>query len=291
MMGEGPAMRSQSEQSSLRRDNEKAAPVESEMAENELVEEESGENETGGLSEPIVITSIADLLDGLEEQPEAGVSWYRGHTKSSHSLVPSIGRDYQPTDAELTLVKRFKQNAYPFLDSPPEKEWEWLFLMQHHGVPTRLLDWTESPLVALWFSLERRNDDQDACVWELQPIELNRIASIHPKFHLDIPLFGQDSELDNYLPSVLETTAAKNTPAAGIAPRQFSRVVAQMGSFTVTHKEHLSLEASAGQCLRQFVIPAPSKEAIRKELELLCVTRLSVFPELQNVAAQAQIGL
>ena len=72
--------------------------------------------------------------------------WFRGHSKASFNLLPSLARDPKALERESLLSKRFKQNAYPFRQTPPQSEWEWLFLMQHFGIPTRLLDWTESPL-------------------------------------------------------------------------------------------------------------------------------------------------
>lgn len=240
------------------------------------------------------IHGVADLIDALKSQSSDEVFWYRGHTDVSHKLIPSLARPPCRVDGELTLLKRFQQNAYPFLKWKPDNEWDWLFLMQHHGVPTRLLDWSESPLIALWFAMDlpsNPNDDGiDACIWALRPIELNLRANLAPKYQHDIPLFGQDKELDNYLPTDLATTISKNTPAAGIASRQFSRVVAQMGSFTITHKDQVPLE-DLGKVLTRFVIPANAKEAVRRELLHLRITRLSVFPELANVTEIAQEGL
>jgi hypothetical protein len=192
----------------------------------------------------------------------------------------------------MTLIKRFKQNAYPFLEAPPRDPWDWLFLMQHHEAPTRLLDWSDSPLTALWFAVSKREKDppKDGCVWALRPINLNVEARLKPKYALDIPLFGQDPELDNYLPDRLDSMQA-NTPAAGIASRQFSRVVAQMGSFTVTGKEQIALEHIGSECLTKYLIPAAAKQGLREELAALKVSRLTIFPELSNVAKLAQEGL
>jgi hypothetical protein len=244
--------------------------------------------------ESLEVRSVADLVAALSSRPEGETVWYRGHSDASHELIPSLARGPRNVDAEQTLLKRFKQNAYPFLKVVPESEWEWLFLMQHHGVPTRLLDWSDSPLVALWFAMDRtnENDDGDACVWALRPLELNILANLAPDYAVDIPLFGQDEDLNNYLPyTVMSNKMVKLKPAAGIAPRQFSRVVAQMGSFTITHKEQNPLEIVVPSCLTRYVIPKDSKSDLRRELRYLRMTRLSVFPELSNVSELAQEGL
>jgi hypothetical protein len=239
------------------------------------------------------IASVDDLLEVLRLHP-AEIAWFRGHTNAAWTLLPSIARPPKSVNLELTVLKKFKQNAYPFLTSPPATEWEWLFLMQHYGAPTRLLDWTDSPLLGLYFAVEHEADDQhDGCVWSLFPHKLNTIARLVPAHPLDIPLFGQDEDLDNYLPTRVHLSPGlqSNTPAAAIAPRQFERMVAQMGSFTITQKDQTPLEELDGDHLIQYLVPADRKSAIRDELRYLRITRLTVFPELENVALVAQEGL
>lgn len=244
--------------------------------------------------ESVTIESVADLLERLRPHAtEKPIEWYRGHSDIDFRLLPTIARPPCNVEAEETLIKRFKQNAFPFLDGPPAGPWEWLFLMQHHGAPTRLLDWSDSPLTALWFAIAAArpgDEEQDACMWALRPIELNVEARLRPPYHLDIPLFGEDKELDNYLPDHLQTMTA-NTPAAGIASRQFSRVVAQMGSFTVTGRDQIPLEDIQGNFLTRYVIPAATRSRFREELLAMRITRLTIFPELSNVALLAQEGL
>ena len=257
--------------------------------------QDNPETPTTGSSrfECITISSVADLLEDLGGRPDNRIEWYRGHSDVTYRLLPSLARPPRSVEAEETLMKRFKQNAYPFLDGSPFDDWEWLFLMQHHGAPTRLLDWSDSPLTGLWFAVGdsgQESEDGDGCLWALRPIDLNVEARLVPSYHLDIPLFGQDQELDNYLPDRLSTMQA-NTPAAGIASRQFRRVVAQMGSFTITHRDQIALEDMPGGFLTRYLIPAAAKPAVRRELLALRVTRLSVFPELANVAVLAQEGL
>ncbi len=146
---------------------------------------------------PPDLSSVADLLTALRTSfTDDDAVWYRGHGDATWQLVPSLARPPHTVDAERTLVKRFKQNAFRFLSSAPPDEWAWLFLMQHHGVPTRLLDWTESPLVGLWFAVANPDrDNVDGCLWALQPLKLNEIARFKPAFPKDIPFFGEDDEL------------------------------------------------------------------------------------------------
>src|SRR5262245_49355448 len=103
------------------------------------------------------INNVAELLAQLAQLSAAvpnEIVWFRGHGNVAHTLLPSIARHANGLAREEMLLKRFKQNAFPFTHRPPQEEWDWLFLMQHFGVPTRLLDWTESPLVGLYFAVE-----------------------------------------------------------------------------------------------------------------------------------------
>ena len=192
---------------------------------------------------------------------------------------------------EVVFLKRFKQNAVPLIDSIPIDEADWLFLMQHHRVPTRLLDWTESPLVALYFAVaERKHDSEDAALWCLSPHSLNQLAGIRMDSSEDIPCFGHEDELDAYLPSRASgIKTASPTPVALIAPRPFRRLHVQQGVFTLFHRNTTALEEltnSNGKKthVRKLLIPSAAKPKLRKELDLLQFDRLALFPELENVA-------
>src|SRR5438093_8588354 len=90
---------------------------------------------------------------------------FRGVGDVKHTLIPKIGRTetwrnfgpgtqgiYSP-DFETKYTERFKREARPHIGIEPASDMDWLSIAQHHGLPTRLLDWTESPLVAAYFAL------------------------------------------------------------------------------------------------------------------------------------------
>ena len=87
------------------------------------------------------VSTVGQLVKALESQTDAATPiWFRGQAKASWTLLPSLARSPKTAKAESALIKRFKQNAMPHLSGRPASEWEWMFLMQHYRLPTRLLD-------------------------------------------------------------------------------------------------------------------------------------------------------
>lgn len=245
--------------------------------------------------------SIGVLLEKLGAvYKNKSAVWFRGQAVAKWKLQPSIMRPPHSSDDEVVLLKKFKQNAVPLIDAVPTGEAEWLFLMQHHSVPTRLLDWTESPLVALYFAVAEAKDakhrNKDAALWCLYPHVLNELAGIRMQPAHDIPSFGHEQYLDDYLPSrTAGITTASKYPVALIAPRPFRRLHVQQGVFTLFHRNLTPLEelkdekTGKQQHIVKFLIPAAAKSKLRRELLLLQIDRLALFPELENVAARIAI--
>lgn len=235
------------------------------------------------------IKSIGELVAILKSSPKSPV-WFRGQGRFGWVLSPSVARNKKTAGAESALIKRFKQNALPHTSDRPATEWEWMFLMQHYRLPTRLLDWTESPLAALYFAIEEpKHKNHDAALWCLDPVALNKHASIRFSSSIEIPAFDYDEVLNGYLPSqVAGETTAELKPIAAIAARNSPRISAQLGTFTITHRTHTNIEdVQDANHVWRIKIPNKRKDALLAELACLRISRLTLFPELDSVAADA----
>lgn len=235
------------------------------------------------------IGSVAEYLNELKKRKKLSQPiWYRGQEVADWHLEPTISRANGGITAEPTLITRFKQNALSLLEQQPKTEWEWLFVMRHHGIPTRLLDWSESPLVALYFSV-CSEPNSDGSIWMLLPIALNMEANIQQIHPSEIPGFDDDPVLNNYLPSTLAQEQRSSLfPAAAIASRNTRRIQAQHGVFTISHRDKTFIEEIGNKRhVWRIIIPKNKKNNIMNELSFLNIDKLSLFPELDNVAKHA----
>lgn len=187
------------------------------------------------------INSVEELIIalGIDLESYSGSTWYRGQADSDWPLLPGYMR-LTSSISERTLLAKFRQSAALLIDTAPKDSFDWLFLMQHFGVPTRLLDWSESPLVGLYFAVEgyALHTDSDAALWLLRPAELNKNAGIRSKEEADyIPSF-EDDELKGYsVDSVYNNRVRDLFPVATIATGNNARIQAQLGVFTIHHSE------------------------------------------------------
>lgn len=237
------------------------------------------------------VTSVGNLVESLRRHINAyeGPVWFRGQSKVDWPLVPKLLRVTSPNPSEAFLINRFKQNATLLLSLPPKNDFEWIFLMQHHSMQTRLLDWTESPLVALYFAV-LENELIDGALWVLLPTVLNNMSNYRPEYQHEVPSF-EDELLQNYLP---ETIAREHRsmlfPMAAIAPRNNSRMQAQQGVFTISHRGNTPIEdvgapGAARDHVWRYIIPSSVKDVIRHDLRLLGFSMFQLFPELDSLAS------
>lgn len=230
------------------------------------------------------IKSLTDLVVALRADLKGYTDpvWYRGHGIQSWKLVPGFHR-LKNHASENDLINKFRQNANLLVEQTPKSEFDWLFVMQHYGVPTRLLDWTESPLVGLYFAVTE-HPRANGTLWVLKPIELNKQTTAKPDDAKYIPSF-EDDALKTYSTIAVEKGNLKGIlPVAVIATRNNDRIQAQLGAFTISHSDKTPIEDIGNKKhVLKYTIPAAAKAKIQADLRLLGFTKFQVFPELASI--------
>lgn len=233
--------------------------------------------------------------------------WYRGIGNSAYKLTPSLFRHPEiaamtPLDLEQKLLVRFRQRSIPYLTHRLEDDWELLFLMQHHGVPTRLLDWTENPYIALYFALVSCQKDTatglypDCCVWSLDPVAWNRAVLDYLSFE-DGVLVPSDERINGHRPGVKGALLNKK-PVAMYGSYNSPRIVAQRGAFTIFGSDVQPMEAVqaaaaakiTGDVLSRMVVPGAVVPAMIKALTAIGYTDSVIFPDLDGLAREMKRG-
>lgn len=203
--------------------------------------------------------------------------WFRGQKDASWHLIPGQYR-YSIINAD-EIRSEFILKASSLLVSLPASGWEWYFIMQHYGLPTRLLDWTTGSLIALHFALCQETGSQDAAVWALDPWSLNKWSTGKPDL-----LLASDKQSAKYLPPMYSDTCVPARPVAIVPPYNTSRITVQRGAFTVhgSSKDPLNVQFSAR--LARLVIPSDSAHRIRRDLRSAGISEFTLFPELDGLS-------
>jgi hypothetical protein len=199
--------------------------------------------------------------------------------------MPGLGRiDKIPEEIENRLYYDFIGYGGHLL--PPNRNtWDVIFLMQHHGVPTRLLDWTENFSVALYFALKDSKLNKSAAIWLLDPYSLNisscdldeidYLESSYPEGYVKYFLDDDFKKLQANFPKTVVAIQA-NPPNA--------RIVAQKGAFTIHNNLEKPLEELFPECLKKIVIEPDLFKAARKFLTMSGISEFTLFPDLDGLA-------
>ena len=244
----------------------------------------------------IEATSIATLIKASEELFSSTKSrwWFRGQRDSNWDLLPSVQRDYS-AQQERYMANLFYTAAHSrYPNCPPAEDYgAWLALMQHHGLPTRLLDWSHSLLVAAYFAtkypfdMEEVRSPTDAAVWALEPHDLNLSQGYEPVY----PPLNAAGVVPLVRPA-LKGGDSGEIKVLAVAPMESdAKISAQQGAFTVHVSDQPLDKIAAGQLwLRKIVIPASAVADIALELDVLGVKLSGVFPDLHHLAREIRKG-
>lgn len=222
------------------------------------------------------IESLSDFINKIEILKNKSESsgnhsefLFRGQ-RSDQKLCPKLVRlnlNGEIKNIEKLMLNEFKKSSLPLADFEPKDNWDLLALAQHHGLPTRLLDWTYSALVALWFAVHKPPKDNNCgVVWVLRP---------------DISDFRDTEKFDDPL---------KNKVTKIFRSRIISkRISAQAGVFTVhrisSDGKIVPLECVAGfrEKLIKLNIPPENFVPIRKSLKMMGVNHSTIFPDIDGL--------
>lgn len=266
-----------------------------------------------------IATKIANEVDDI---------WFRGHACASYRLVPSALRNTVPlTDSRGNKVEdgqilnseggyvsavspenmfyEFKSRAFPFLNREPSNDFEWMFLMQHYGLPTRLLDWTTNALVALFFAIEsnptsdeERNynlspserflEDDEFCsegasVFAMNPSELNNLTVLSPS---KIYICEEADKWSNYFDPMSKGGLDNFLPIAVQSSHIDTRIRSQSGHFTLHGANIWELDYydNIRSILHKIFIPYEVVPQMLRDLQALGITESFIYPGLESLS-------
>lgn len=244
---------------------------------------------------------VAVSLDLHASLPPGAYLWYRGLGCASFELLPKIVRDKKTPDQvyerEARLLTRFRQRSMAYWPSGyPQNEWEHLFAMQHYGLPTRLLDWSENLFIAAYFALAATGEhghQVGSCVpviWCIDPVRWNRTAPALSEFGDSIGvLTTADEDLRGYSPLAKDTQRRGKFPVAMYGSHNSDRIVAQRGTFMVWGADVRSLEdfakSQSNATLWRITLKGNPVQ-LAAHLQALGFSETMIFPELPSLATE-----
>jgi len=244
---------------------------------------------------------VKTLTDSWNEKP-----WFRGQSDARDDLKPSLYRKERDEETEYELRWEFRRRhrLFPMIHVPTGR-WERYFMMQHYGMPTRLLDWTEGALLALYFALRTSNSRHDAAVWVLDPFWLlghvvktsNFLPKGDPDYkftreYMPAPTDKRTKWIRSYLSRSFPRTPTKLPPfPAPLQPPHIDRrIAAQLSAFTIHGSRKRGLEDIARTVpdarLAAIRIPKANVKKIRYHLAVAGVVETTVFPDLEGLGRE-----
>ena len=212
------------------------------------------------------ITSFRELLNAIEETSRGSV--FRGQENAEWKLIPQIGRvyHYKPKIVkeinplrvyaeEVVAFEDFKRRATPYVTHVPSDDWQWLTLARHQGLPTRLLDWTDNPLVAAFFACFD-NYKQDSAIFVLDRKDVNLVVKSDNPFQINEPKLFEPHHLT-------------------------SRITAQAGVFTIHCEPHIEFGENF---VKKWVISKKCQINIGVQLENFGINYSTLFPGLDGLS-------
>jgi hypothetical protein len=214
---------------------------------------------------------------------------FRGRNDAAEDLSTSLQRLGGDAALEGHLLRNFRKYARREAE-PSDSVWNWLALAQHHGLPTRLLDWTYSPFVALHFATaDVKRYELDAVVWMVDYVGAQREAPEPLRAAL------RDEGMDVFTAELLDRVAPGRRELEQLGdfvvflepPSINPRIVNQYALFSLMSRADARLDdwlADRPELARKVIVPARLKWEIRDKLDQANVTERVLFPGLDGLS-------
>ena len=226
------------------------------------------------------VRTIEDFYEFLKTHTETeDYLIFRGVRNSKFKLIPSVGRLKTKKETcldvkeERLILDIFRHRAYPFIKDYNDDNLELLSIGQHHGLPTRLLDWTKNPLIAAYFAVEepfeqetdeqkkdeQKKDEQEtdySCIYIYTAETPVKLSEVFDPFDI--------KEVKRYIPKHWD-----------------KRIIAQGGLFTVHPEPHIPWEPPN---LKIILIHKDVRKEIKKTLNKLGVNPSTVYSDIDGIA-------
>jgi hypothetical protein len=205
------------------------------------------------------ISSFSELHDYVESFGRRVVV-YRGQKSLDWDLSPGVGRiklrSSESEKEEKTMLRLFQEQAIRHLAFSPENDYEWLAIAQHHGMPTRLLDWSRNPLVAAYFAVEEEYDG-DSVVYAFRNNEYTDLRKYPDPFKI--------ANVKRFIPRHVT-----------------SRITAQAGLFTIHPAP--AIDSRNKQGVTKMIIRGGFRKKLKSILYKYGIHRANLFPDLDGLS-------
>ncbi|MBI3810841.1 MAG: FRG domain-containing protein [Nitrospirae bacterium] len=225
--------------------------------------------------------------------------WFRGEDSSRYRnpLRPSIYRPPRPAieheareNEDETRIEFSRRGHSLVIERTPENELDWYILMRHNEVPTRLLDWTEASLIALFFAVRDRgransdNRTESAAVWVLDPEWLNK--KVIGKYEFVLP---SDPIINKYLPEPRKRKPRGLLPIAILPRYPIRQMLSQRSTFTIQGAPNgfdLIRSRRGERRIAKIVVRKSSFGDILNDLSSCGIDEATLFPTLTGLGKE-----
>ncbi len=242
--------------------------------------------EAKSLIEYLYNVNLIEKEYGIDKwRPKMDHIWFRGVTNAdNHHLIPTIYREPIESKSEREINRDFKLQSRPFTKSQALNDLELLFIGRHHGLPTRLLDWSAGSLISLYFAVHEYKEPTDGMVWLLRPRKFNKLT-INLK---SIPSEHENKKIFN---NYLKLPIKQALPMAIRSSFITERIISQKGFFTIHGSENISIESiqkanKKTTFLKSVRIPFNNKVEILNQLAKAGISQSTLFPDLDGLSAE-----